>query len=170
MDGNGSNAGQRGYRYRWLCSGRWRLSIKKAGRHYSRHSRAHDAHNVTYIYLYDRLCVIYILLEKRIHQKETGEESFFVLSKDGKKNKLNDLPLIIHKQLLLFIMSNQFSLCFINLQIGFFDDKVGPVTVALVVEVALIVIMVSALKDVFFSWIITLRIFILTIMLAHFKI
>ena len=37
------------------------------------------------------------------------------------------------------------------LQIGFFDDKVGPVTVALVVEIALLVIMFSALKDVLFG-------------------
>lgn len=34
-------------------------------------------------------------------------------------------------------------------QIGFFDDKVGPVAVAVVVEIALLVIMVSALRDVF---------------------
>lgn len=34
-------------------------------------------------------------------------------------------------------------------QIGFFDDKIGPVVVALVVEGALIFILVSALKDVF---------------------
>jgi hypothetical protein len=37
-----------------------------------------------------------------------------------------------------------------SLQIGFFDDKIGPVTVALVVELALLVITVSALHDVFF--------------------
>ncbi len=35
-------------------------------------------------------------------------------------------------------------------QIGFFDDKVGPVTVAVVVEVALLVIMFAALRDIFF--------------------
>jgi uncharacterized membrane protein YidH (DUF202 family) len=36
-------------------------------------------------------------------------------------------------------------------QIGFFDDKIGPVMVALVVEGALVFIMVSALKDVFLN-------------------
>lgn len=36
-------------------------------------------------------------------------------------------------------------------QIGFFDDKVGPVAVALIVEVALLIIIASALKDVVFS-------------------
>ncbi|KAH7618884.1 putative Vacuolar transporter chaperone 1 [Nannochloris sp. 'desiccata'] len=35
-------------------------------------------------------------------------------------------------------------------QIGFFDDKIGPVTVALVVEVALLIIMFSAIRDVLF--------------------
>jgi len=33
-------------------------------------------------------------------------------------------------------------------QIGFFDDKVGPVAVALIVEVALVAIFFSALRDV----------------------
>lgn len=36
-------------------------------------------------------------------------------------------------------------------QIGFFDDKVGPVTVALIVECALVVILVAALRDVFLA-------------------
>jgi len=35
-------------------------------------------------------------------------------------------------------------------QIGFFDDKVGPVSVALVVEVALLVILFAALRDILF--------------------
>lgn len=35
-------------------------------------------------------------------------------------------------------------------QIGFFDDKVGPVTVALVVEGALLCILLAALRDLFF--------------------
>lgn len=35
-------------------------------------------------------------------------------------------------------------------QIGFFDDKVGPVAVALIVEIALVSILISALRDVFF--------------------
>jgi hypothetical protein len=34
------------------------------------------------------------------------------------------------------------------LQIGFFDDKVGPVTVALIVEMALLIILFAALRDV----------------------
>lgn len=36
-------------------------------------------------------------------------------------------------------------------QVGFFDDKVGPVSVALIVELALFVILMAALKDVFFG-------------------
>eukprot|EP00890_Picochlorum_soloecismus_P001021 jgi/Picsp_1/191/NSC_00190-R1_vacuolar transporter chaperone 1 len=35
-------------------------------------------------------------------------------------------------------------------QIGFFDDKVGPVTVALIVEAALLVILLAALRDILF--------------------
>jgi len=35
-------------------------------------------------------------------------------------------------------------------QIGFFDDKVGPVAVALIVEIALVSIFFSALRDVLF--------------------
>lgn len=34
-------------------------------------------------------------------------------------------------------------------QIGFFDDKVGPVTLALIVEIALLCILFAALKDLF---------------------
>lgn len=39
----------------------------------------------------------------------------------------------------------------LRLQIGFFDDKVGPMTVALVVEVSLLLILVAAVKDVLLS-------------------
>ena len=35
-------------------------------------------------------------------------------------------------------------------QIGFFDDKVGPVTVALIVETALVVILLAAMRDILF--------------------
>ena len=35
-------------------------------------------------------------------------------------------------------------------QIGFFDDKVGPVTVALIVEAALVVILLAAMRDILF--------------------
>ena len=34
-------------------------------------------------------------------------------------------------------------------QIGFFDDKVGPVAVAIVVEIVLLLIMFSAVHDIF---------------------
>ena len=36
-------------------------------------------------------------------------------------------------------------------QVGYFDDKVGPMVVALVVEAALLFILVSAFKDLFLS-------------------
>jgi hypothetical protein len=62
--------------------------------------------------------------------------------------------LIFDKSCLLFIIfaftAADFLCVCVPLQIGFFDDKVGPVTVALVVEIALLIIMFSALIDVFF--------------------
>lgn len=36
-------------------------------------------------------------------------------------------------------------------QIGFFDDKIGPVTLALIVEAALIMIIFSAVRDILLS-------------------
>jgi nitrogen fixation-related uncharacterized protein len=36
-------------------------------------------------------------------------------------------------------------------QVGFFDDKVGPITLAVVVEVCLLVIIAAAFKDIYFA-------------------
>lgn len=36
----------------------------------------------------------------------------------------------------------------VTFQVGFFDDKVGPITVAVIVGLSLLAIFISALKDV----------------------
>lgn len=36
-------------------------------------------------------------------------------------------------------------------QVGFFDDKMGPMTVAIIVELALVTILIAALKDILLS-------------------